>query len=101
MLIDTVRSQNDLPIRLTAERWLHITEHHCEMAGWHHEVLETIAQPDRILAGGDAECLAVREIEPGKWLVAVYRELEHDGFVITAFMTRRIRSLNRRMQLWP
>jgi len=71
------------------------------MAGWRDEVLETIARPERILAGGDGECLAVREVEPGKWLIVVYHELQQDGFVITAFLTRRIRSLERRLQLWP
>jgi hypothetical protein len=32
--------------------------------------------------------------------VAVYRELERDGFIITAFLTRRIHSLERREVLW-
>ncbi len=69
--------------------------------GWQDEVLETVFQPERTLAGSDGECLAVRQVEPGKWLVVVYRELIDDGFVITAFLTRRIRSLERRAQLWP
>jgi hypothetical protein len=71
------------------------------MAGWQDEVLETVFQPERILAGSDGECLAVRQVESGKWLVVVYRELIDDGFVITAFLTRRIRSLEKRTQLWP
>jgi hypothetical protein len=97
----TILSKNGIPIRLTAERWAYITEQHCEMAGWQDEVLETVFQPERILAGSDGECLAVRQVEPGKWLVVVYRELIDDGFVITAFLTHRIRSLERRTQLWP
>ncbi|MFA7242215.1 MAG: hypothetical protein WC091_19055 [Sulfuricellaceae bacterium] len=47
------------------------------------------------------ECLAIQEVEKGKWLVVVYREQGSDGFVITAFLTRRIRSLDGRKQLWP
>jgi len=47
------------------------------------------------------ELLATKEAELGKWLVVVYRELDRDGFVITAFLTRRIASLERRRQLWP
>jgi len=43
-----------------------------------------------ILAGSASERLAVREFERGKFLVVVYRETGHDGFVITAFWTRRI-----------
>jgi hypothetical protein len=34
-------------------------------------------------------------------LLVVYRETGHDGFVITAFLTRRTKSLERRTQLWP
>ena len=45
--------------------------------------------------------LGIREIEKGKFLVVVYRELNNDGFIITAFLTRRIKSLNRRKQIWP
>ena len=47
------------------------------------------------------DLLAVRELEPGKHLVVVYREGEADGFIITAFMTRRLRQLERRRQVWP
>jgi hypothetical protein len=31
----------------------------------------------------------------------VYRELGKDGFVITAFSTRRLRSFEKRKQVWP
>lgn len=65
------------------------------------EALETIANPGRILEGGDGELLAVRETEKGKFLVVVYRELIDDGFIITAFLTRRQQYLNRRKQSWP
>lgn len=95
------QSKNGVPIRLTNERWAHILEEHGELSDMRDVILETIEEPDRILAGGQGELLAVQEIEPGKWFVSVYRELENDGFVITAFMTRRIRSLDRRKQLWP
>jgi hypothetical protein len=100
-LVETVTSQNGIPIRLTDERWAHISEEHCELAGLRREVLDTVASPARIYAGGAGELLAVREIEAGKYLVAVYRELGDDGFVITAFLTRRIALLERRNQLWP
>lgn len=100
-MTDSVLSKHDVPIRLTAERWMHITEEHCELAGLRLEVLETVANPVRIVEGGDGEHLAIRGIEPGKALVVVYRELIDDGFVITAFLTRRIKTLDRRTQLWP
>jgi hypothetical protein len=96
-----VSSVNGIPIRLTDKRWAHITEEHCELAGLRLEVLETVASPTRVLEGHEGELLAVRELEPGKVLVVVYRELGEDGFVITAFLTRRLKSLERRTQLWP
>jgi hypothetical protein len=100
-MINTVTSKNGITIRLTDERWAHITEEHCELAGLRMEVLETVFQPERILAGGEGELIAVRELEQGKFLAVVYRELVDDGFIITAFLTRRIRSLAKRKQLWP
>jgi hypothetical protein len=100
-LQDLISSVNRTPIRLTDERWAHITEEHCELAGFRLEVLETVAKPDRVLAGGEGELLAVRELFPGRHLVAVYREVADDGFIITAFITSKIKALQRRKQLWP
>ena len=99
-MIDRIVSRHGVPIRLTDERWAHITEEHAELAGRRHEVLQAVDSPDRILLGHAGERLAVRETEPGKFLVTVYREDAQDGFVITAFLTRRIRTLERREVLW-
>lgn len=100
-MIDCIVAKSGLAIRLTDERWAHITEEHGELTGLRSTVLETVSHPDRVLLGGDGELLAVREIEVGKHLVAVYREQSDDGFIITAFLTRRIRSLEKRRQVWP
>ena len=99
---DTVSSRNNVPIRLTDERWSHIVEENCELAGLREEVLQTVALPERVLAGGQNELLAMRQVESGKAMVVVYRETSAaDGFIITAFLTRRLASLNKRKQLWP
>ena len=100
-MIDRVVSRSGVPIRLTDERWAHITEEHCELAGLRSEVVETLSQPERVLLGGDGERLAIRELEAGKHLVVVYREQTDDGFIITAFLPRRVRSLEKRRQVWP
>jgi hypothetical protein len=71
------------------------------LAGYRLEVAETVANPARVYAGQAGELLAVKEVETGKWLVVVYRELVQDGFVITAFFTRRIASVERRQRIWP
>jgi hypothetical protein len=67
----SVFSKNGVPVRLSDERWAHISEEHGELAGMQAEVMEAIAQPERVLEGGAGELLALRETEPGKWLVAV------------------------------
>ena len=100
-MAETVTSKNGVPIRLTDERWVHIREEHAELAGYRLEVLETIRDPGRIVAGNTGELLAIRSQRDGKLFVVVYRELLSDGFVITAFLTRRPASLNRRRQIWP
>jgi hypothetical protein len=100
-MTETVVSKNGVLIRLTDERWVHITEEHNELAGMQLEILETIADPAQILAGSQGELFAVREIESGKYLIVVYREFQNDGFIITAFLTRRIQSIRRRQLLWP
>ena len=98
--MDSVISRNGKPIRLTDERWAHITEEHCELAGLRIEVLETVENPDKVFQGNSEELIAVRELEKGKFLAIIYREFPRDGFIITAFLTRRIKSLSRRKQIW-
>lgn len=65
-----VTSKNGVSIRLTDERWTHITEERAELAGMRLEVLETLCQPERVLAGGESELLAVRELE-NSWLLCI------------------------------
>lgn len=76
-------------------------EEHAELADLKAQVIGAVVEPERILAGGDGELLAVKQVDEGKWMVVAYRELEQDGFIITAFLTRRERSLNKRLQVWP
>ena len=100
--MDIIRSKYGVPIRLTEERWIHITEEHSEMAGYYFDVLETVEEPEAIYEGKMGEHLAVREIENGKYIVVIYKELnKEDGFVITAFLTRRMKQLERRRKIWP
>ena len=98
---EVVISKNGARIRLNDERWAHIIEGHAELSRMRTEVVETVANLARIYAGGRGELLATREVEVGKWMVVVYREMRKEGFVITAFLTRRITALEGRKQLWP
>lgn len=95
-------SKNGVPIRLPLERWFHITEAHSEMAGLYFEILDTVEKPEAIYEGKAGELLAAKRLENGKYIVVVYRELNsEDGFIITAFLTKRKRRLERRRKIWP
>ena len=99
--MDVVKSKNNVQIRLTNEKWFHITEEHSEMAGYYFEVLETVEEPEAIYEGRAGECISVKRVEEGKYIVVICRELsEEDGFVITAFVTRRIQQFERRQKIW-
>lgn len=100
-MTDSILSKNGVTIRLTDERWAHVTEEHCELAGMRLEVLEAVADPSHIFSGNQGELLAVREVEEEKNLVVVYRELKEDGFIITAFITSKRRMFHNRRQIWP
>ena len=87
-----VRSVNRVPVRLTNERWRHITSRHPEMSGQRDQVLETLVQPDMIQAGDSGELLAVRHWLrtplSQKYMVVAFREINPtDGFVLTAYFT--------------
>ena len=100
--MEIIHSKNGVPIKLPEERWFHITEEHSEMAGYYFEVLETVESPEAVYQGGTGECIAIREIETGKYIVVIYKEIsKEDGFIITAFLTRRKKQLERRKKLWP
>jgi len=99
--MELVKSKNNVLIRLSDERWSHITEEHCELVGLLHDVLDTIKNPKKILEGKQNAQLAVGQMSDGKYIVVIYRELNGDGFVMTAFLTRKMQYLNRRKQLWP
>ena len=46
-----IKSKNNISIRLTNERWFHISEEHSEMAGYYFEVLDAVQNPDSIYEG--------------------------------------------------
>ncbi len=65
--MDIAYSVNNVPIRLTAERWYHIVENHDDVAGHYDDVLETIENPTWILRGYKGALIAVRSAGRGKY----------------------------------
>ncbi len=103
-VLQTAVSVNGHTIRITAKQWTHITEAHDYMAGNLDKVLETIAEPSRIIGGPQGESLALRDYESTnitrKTAVVVYRD-NPDGFVITAFFTSKPGKIEQRgKRLW-
>ena len=90
-LMLTVRSASGVPIRLTSERWEHVTRRHVEMVGLCEQVLRTITQPDFVQQGDEGTLRRLADAPlAGKFVVVVYREVgPDDGFVLTAYLTRR------------
>ncbi len=62
-----------------------------------------ISNPTWIFEGDDEDELwAVKLISERKAILVIYRELkgQNDGFVITAFFTKKIKKLLRRKIIW-
>jgi hypothetical protein len=96
--MDLVYSVDGVPIRLTAERWLHIVENHDDLAGYYEDILATVEDPDLVLGGHRNSLIAVKGYGRKKYLAVVYRQVSKaDGFVVTAFVTDRI---DRKKALW-
>ena len=101
--MEIAHSRTGVPIRLKDARWQHITHRHPEMRWLRGRVLDTIAAPDTVQRGDYGALIAARPYNqpPGAnvFVVVVYREVGRtDGFVITAYMARRLSK--RREVVW-
>ena len=56
--MDVAISVNAVPVRLTAERWMHIVENRDELAGRSHDVLDAVDQPDWVTQGYGGSLIA-------------------------------------------
>jgi len=107
-VVFTARSKFGKRIRLTKATWLHkMLKDHPELSKkkeYVNEVKRTIQDPDYIVSGWFGEYLALRFCEAApkrpKYLCVVYRELNEEGFIITAFFISKPYKLLRRGVLW-
>jgi hypothetical protein len=108
-VIASVCSINRATIRLTQERWLHITEYHKELSDFQLEILLTVANPDMVCIspeGMQPNFAAVKsfdrlaEYSLATNLVIHYKELEAStGFILTAFVMSD-KKIEKRFRLW-
>jgi hypothetical protein len=100
---ETIKSINGVPIRLNAERWMHITMGHPEVAAYYDELVQTLEMPETVYVGSRGESLAVSSLPDsnGKNIIVVYREVNpDDGFVITAYTSSKVHELQKRTIVW-
>jgi len=98
-----IKSVNNVPIRLSKERWNHITERHPEIKKQKGKVLKTLEKPDLIQEGDFGGLIAMRFFRntplTSKYLVVIYKEVsKEDGFIITAYFTNQ--PSKRRKTIW-
>ena len=101
--MDLAISKNDVSIRLTTERWLHITLGHPEIADYYYEILETIEDPELIYQGDKDAKIAIRKFQDrvDKFVVVVYKEINlKDGFIITAYFSNNKQEFKKKEILW-
>jgi len=98
--LEIVYSINNIPIRLTRERWFHITENHDDLAGYYDDVLQTVENPDIVIQGYGGAIIAIRGMGKKRYLGVIYKEFvdKKDGFIISAYFTSKI---DRRKIIWP
>jgi hypothetical protein len=97
--MEVVHSIHGVPIRLTWERWAHIVEARDELAGRMHDVLAVVETPDWVTRGYRGSRMAWKVFGRRGFLVVIYKELTaSDGFIITAYITRRA---SKKRKIWP
>jgi hypothetical protein len=90
-------------IRLTSERWQHILMHP-EMAEIESEIATTLLNPEVVRQSNTDKsvhlyyCYKTQTIVGEKWLCVVVKMLENDAFIITAYLTDK---LKKGVQLCP
>ncbi len=97
--MDIAFSINDVPIRLTDERWDHIVSNKPYLLDYESVVLRAVEEPVVILRGYSGALVAVLPLGRDRFLHVVYKEVNReDGFIVTAFIARDYR---RNQVIWP
>ena len=101
--MDIAISKDGIPIRLTIERWQHITIGHPEIADCYYEILETIENPEGIYEGNNDAKIAVKQFRENntKFVIVIYKETDGiDGFIITAYISNKQQEFKKKKVLW-
>ena len=100
-LLFEVMKPLDFTVRVTATYWdMIVTIKHPVMDRFETNVKETLADPEQIRASrSDPNVFLFYKIQrPGRWICAVTRRLNDEGFLITAYPTDAIKEGEH---IWP
>lgn len=92
-----------LAIRLTDERLAHILEHP-EMADLEQAIEETLLQPERVVESFSDPTAKLhyryyeKTLVGGKYLCVVVKTADADAFVLTAYLTDKVK---KGKSIWP
>lgn len=93
-------SVNKHNIRLTDERWQHISNNHPEMNDYKMSILQTISEPDAIYYCKYNELIAMKSAD-NKYIIVIYKEIiPNNGFIITSFLTNKLNYFKNKKISW-
>ena len=98
-----LRDYQGLAIRLTDERLAHIIEHP-EMADLGPAIEETLLRPEQVTESFSDQTAKlyyrfyVKTLVGGKYLCVVVKTVDADAFVLTAYLTDKVK---RGISIWP
>jgi hypothetical protein len=100
-LLFQVTTPLDFTVRVTAAYWnLIVTIKHPVMAGLERDVKEALEKPEQIrVSRSDPKVFLFYKIRrPGRWICAVAKRLDGEGFLVTAYPTNVIKEGE---YIWP
>ena len=100
-LLFEVMTPLDFTVRVTATYWdLIVTIKHPVMAGLERDVKEILENPEQIrVSRSDPKVFLFYGIQrPGRWICAVAKRLDGEGFLVTAYPTDAIKEGEH---IWP
>jgi len=88
-------------VRVTVSNWdLIVTIKHPVMAGFERDIKQALENPTQIrVSRSDPRVFLFYRIQrPGRWICAVTKKLDGDGFLVTAYPTDAIKEGEH---IWP
>ena len=100
-LLFEIMTPLDFTVRVTATYWdLIVTIKHPVMSGLESNVKETLEKPEQIrVTRSDPKVFLFYKIQrPGRWICAVSKRIDGEGFLVTAYPTDAIKEGE---YIWP